>query len=180
MAVPFLDRPQRGMSLVEITITTAVLAILAGSALPGLHGMLMQRALNGRAAELTTDLRYLRDEALARNEGLRISIQSGAGGSCYVLHTGAAAGCDCLAAEGARCETDAQPIKRVFLPAGAAVQISANVKSMLFDPVHGTSTPAGSIEVRDSQGRVVRHIVNSLGRVQSCTPKLGIPGYVAC
>lgn len=179
MSTALPPRTYRGFSLLELTIVLALVAILAASALPSLHGMLMQRALNGRANELATDLQYLRNEALARNEGLSISIQSGAAGSCYVLHSGSTRNCDCLSPEGARCSGEARSFKSVFLPAAAAVQFG-KAGSMRFDPVHGTSTPAGSVDVQDTQGHVIRHVVNSLGRVHSCAPKAPVVGYKPC
>ena len=58
--------------------------------------------------------------------------------------------------------------------------VQANVASILFDPVHGTSTPAGTVRVIGSTGRELRHVVNVMGRVRTCSPQGGVSGYRAC
>ena len=55
----------------------------------------------------------------------------------------------------------------------------ANVASIAFDPLHGTSTPTGTLRLVDGRGRAVHHVVNVMGRVRSCTPA-GVPGWRAC
>lgn len=173
-------RRQRGLTLVEASIALSLTAIVAGAALPGLHGLLLQRAVQGRAAELAADLQAARTEAIARDEGVRVTFQRGEAGSCYVVHSGAAGRCSCIAPGAARCDAGARLIKSAHLPATAAVQYRANVGAIVFDPVHGTASPAASVQVGDRDGRVVTHAVNALGRVRSCAPERPIAGYAAC
>lgn len=170
----------RGVSLVETTMTAALVAVLATAALPSLHDQLMQHALRARSGELTTDLHFLRSEALASGNGLRISVQRGPAGSCYVLHRGPGRSCDCLHPDGAKCSAEGTSIKSVFMPADAAVRFDANVSTMLFDPVHGTSSPAGWIEVTDRRGRGMRHVVGALGRVRTCSLERHAAGVAPC
>jgi type IV fimbrial biogenesis protein FimT len=54
------------------------------------------------------------------------------------------------------------------------------VASVLFDPLHGTSTPAGTWRVIGTGGRAVHHVINVMGRVRSCSPQAAVPGYRAC
>ena len=75
---------------------------------------------------------------------------------------------------------DATEIRTVVLPIGERIALQANVASMLFDPVHGTSTPTGTLRVLDSRGRAIHHVVNIMGRVRSCSPQGAVPGYRAC
>ena len=60
------------------------------------------------------------------------------------------------------------------------VSIVSNAGSMPFDPMHGTSTPTGTVRIVGMNGREVRHIVNVMGRVRSCSPAPVVPGYRAC
>ena len=68
----------------------------------------------------------------------------------------------------------------MVLPAGERVRVTANVGSIAFDPLHGTSTPTGTLRLVDARGRAVHHIVNVMGRVRSCTPGGAVNGYRPC
>jgi prepilin-type N-terminal cleavage/methylation domain-containing protein len=63
---------QRGLSLVEMSATLAVVAILAGTAIASLQGSNKKCMLVGTASQLATDLQYARSEALARDDGVRV------------------------------------------------------------------------------------------------------------
>jgi type IV fimbrial biogenesis protein FimT len=91
-------------------------------------------------------------------------------GTCWVVHTGAAAQCRCDDAPPAVCTGGAREIKTVILGAVDRVSVQANVASIAFDPMHGTSTPTGTLRLIDRRGRAVHHVVNVMGRVRSCTP----------
>lgn len=171
---------QRGLSLIEICVVLAIVSILAGSALPSFESMLEARRLEGQAAELAIDLRYVRSEAVARNGGVRVSFQTPAGGSCVIVHTGATADCTCHASGVAQCSNGATALKTTFYPAGRGTSVHANVASMRFDPSNGTVSPAGTVRVSGSGGAQVNHVVNILGRVRTCSPGSSAKGYKAC
>ena len=171
---------QRGFTLVEACIVMAVLGIISASAAPGMQGLIDTRRLDGAATQLATDIHYVRSEAVARNQPVRLSIHSNPDTSCYVIHTGLSAQCSCATAGPAVCSGDAEQIKTVVLAAAQRVSLQANVGSVLFDPLHGTSTPTGTLRVLGSQGRAVHHVINVMGRVRSCSPSNTMPGYRAC
>jgi type IV fimbrial biogenesis protein FimT len=75
-------RAQVGITLVETTVVTSVLAVLTGLAVPSFDSSMQRRHLEGAAAQLETDVHYARSLAVARNAPLRISFEAGAGGSC--------------------------------------------------------------------------------------------------
>ena len=60
------------------------------------------------------------------------------------------------------------------------VTLVANAASVLFDPLHGTATPTGTLRVTGASGRAIHHIINVMGRVRSCSPQAAVPGYRAC
>ena len=171
---------QRGVTLVEACIVMAVLGIITTSAAPGMQGLIDSRRLDGAATQLATDIHHVRSEAVARNQPVRLSFYSNAQSSCYVVHTGLSAQCSCTGAGPAQCSGDAEQIKTVVLPADQRVGVQANVASVLFDPLHGTSTPTGTLRVLGTQGRAVHHVINVMGRVRSCSPMNSMPGYRAC
>lgn len=171
---------QRGVSLVESLIVLAVIAITLGSALPGFEQARERRHLDGAAAQLETDIMYTRSLAVAQNQGVRIGFESLQSGTCYTVHTGAANACSCAANGVAICSAGAEAIRTVHFPAQGPVALRANVRSILFDPRLGTSTPTGTLRVVGSGGAAIHQIVNIMGRVRSCSPAASVAGYPRC
>lgn len=177
-------RRSRGFTLIEAAATLAILAVLACGAAPSFHGLIERQRLAGLAAQLATDVQFTRSESILRNEALRLSFYSEAWGSCYVVHSGARDQCSCSAgSSAATCIEDATQIKTVRVPTSAGASVQANVSSILFDPLHGTSTPTGTLRVRSPAVGSIHHVVNVLGRVRTCSPDgpaPAIPGYRVC
>ena len=174
-----LPNIQRGVTLIEVAVAMTIVAVGVSTAGPGFQDLVSRKRLEGVAAQLATDLQYVRTEAVARNEPVRISFHAGPGGSCYVIHTGARAQCACSGPVPAVCSGDAVQIKTVYLGSAQQVGVAASANSILFDPLHGTSTPAGTARVTGPQG-AIHHVVNVMGRVRSCSPAGALPGYRAC
>jgi type IV fimbrial biogenesis protein FimT len=170
---------ERGVTLIETMIVIAVTVIIAAAAAPSLTRLIDARRLDAAANELAGDIQFVRTEAVARNRPVRLSLHGGAAPSCWIVHTGAAAQCSCAAQGPAICIGGAVQIKTVNLPATDRVGLASNVASMLFDPLHGTATPTGTLRVTDANGSEVRHIVNVMGRARSCSPN-GVIGWRAC
>ena len=171
---------QRGISLIEACVVLSVTAIVAAIAAPALKEVLDRRRLEGAAAQLVTDIHFARSESVARNQPLRLSVHAIAAGSCYVIHSGGAGQCRCEAAGPARCGDGAREIRSVALASADGVGLQTNVGSILFDPLHGTSSPTGTLRLLGAGNRAVHHVVNVMGRVRSCSPQALMPGYPAC
>ena len=173
---------QRGITLIEACITLAVVATVAASAAPSMRSLIDARRLAGAATQLGYDLQFARSTAIARNQRVRFSVQATTAGACYVIHTGNADECDCNRGDGpaAACSGDARELRTVRLGSADRVSMQSNVASILFDPLHGTSTPTGTLRLVGADGREVRQIVNVMGRVRACSPQGGVPGYRAC
>lgn len=172
---------QRGLTLIETVAVLAILAIVATSAVSGFGKLRERHQVRGVAAELASDLRFVRTEAVSRNENVAISFSTMPGGaSCYVIHTGAKSACTCEASGAAQCTGSAVPIKTVATPGGGAVFLQSKVPSMLYHPVRGTVSPASTIDVHTAAGPGLRHVVSIPGRVRTCSPKDGLPGHKPC
>jgi type IV fimbrial biogenesis protein FimT len=166
---------ERGLSLIEVVVVLAVTAVLAGTAAPGMADFIGSRRLDAAATQLATDIQFVRTDAVARNQPLRLSFFNAADGACWVIHTGAAASCSCTG-----CSGSAVSLKTAPLPARDGVSVQANSGSVLFDPLHGTASPTATLRVLGGNGRAVHHVVNVMGRVRSCSPLNTMPGYTAC
>ena len=171
---------QRGITLIEACVVIAITAVLGGAAAPSLRGLIDTRRIDRAATTLATDLQFVRTEAVARNQPLRLSWHAMTDGSCYVIHTRNAAQCTCNPTGPASCTGGAQELRTVLLPSADRVRLQTNVSSMLVDPLHGTVSPTGTLRLIGDDTRSVNHVVNIMGRVRSCSPLAAVPGYRAC
>jgi type IV fimbrial biogenesis protein FimT len=172
-------REQRGVSLLEAAIVVAVVAVVGATAVPAFRALLESRRLVSAATRLAADVQWVRSEAIARNRSLRLSVRSTEDATCWIVHTGAAADCAC-GSPGAVCSGGAVALKSVVLAGTEHVAVTGNVGSIVFDPLHGTSTPTGTLRVVGMRGRAIHHVVNVLGRVRSCSPDGLVAGYPLC
>jgi type IV fimbrial biogenesis protein FimT len=182
---------QRGFTLLESLTTVAVSAVVASTALPSYSRWIAQQGLSGAAQQVLADLHWVRTEAVARQQSLRLSMMKGPLGSCYTVHTGGAGACSCMAGVAAAdfgseaaapsvCSAGSVAVKTVRWAAASRVALTATTSTMLFDPVYGTSTPTGTLTVSNTQGQQLRHVVNIMGRVRTCSPGGPLSGHPAC
>src|SRR6185295_13981302 len=102
---------QHGLTLLELAIVVAITAIVAAAAVPSFTALIDARRLDSAATRLAADIQLARSEAIARNRPLRLSLFAGAGASCWIVHSGAPADCDCGADAGAVCGAGARTVK---------------------------------------------------------------------
>ncbi len=172
---------QQGVSLVEIMIVVSVMVITMRLAVPSFQEFQERRRLEGYATEMITDIQYVRSEAVTRNKGMRISFGTDTGGTCYLLHTGDAGDCSCSSGGSAQCSDPSNStLKSVGVAASQGVRLQANVASMLFDPIRGTVTPTGSVNLITNSGKTIRQVVNITGRTRTCSPQGSVSGYTVC
>jgi type IV fimbrial biogenesis protein FimT len=171
-------RAQRGFTLVEGLICVTVLLLALSAALPGFGTAREQRRVEGAAAQLETDLQLTRSLAVAQNRTVRFEIARDEHGTCYVVHNGAAGDCTC-SPQGAVCRAGLEAHRHQHYAGDTGVSIQANVGSLVFDPLKGTVTPTATLRVEGPRVSV-RQIINIMGRIRSCSPDGGIPGYKAC
>jgi type IV fimbrial biogenesis protein FimT len=173
---------QRGITWLETCVVLAILGVTSSAAVPAMDGLIDARRLEGTAVQFATDVQFARSEAVARNQPVRLSLFNDALGSCYVVHLGLSAQCACAGASAgpAVCTSPARELKTVALASSQGVALAANTASVLFDPLHGTSTPTGTFRVLGRGGRAIHQVINVMGRVRSCTPTGGVAGYPIC
>jgi type IV fimbrial biogenesis protein FimT len=173
-------KSQRGVTLVETSVVASVLAVVAGLVAPQFDELRQRKQLEGAAAQLEADVHHTRMLAVARNAPLRISFEAGAAGSCYVIHTGAAQQCRCVEDGQAVCQGNAQAERVVYFGAGSSISLSSNSRSVLFDPMRGTSSPTATVQLRAQGGAAIQQVLNIMGRVRSCSPAPTLSGYPRC
>ena len=172
---------QSGLSLVEFLCSLAIMALLMGGALPLFDELRWSQALQSTASLLETDLHHARSLAVISGRPVRLSIQApSAGGSCYVVHTGAAHACRCDGRGQAQCEAGAELLRLAEQPVNAGIRLAPVNRSILFDGGKGTVTPTATLKIIDPDGRTVHQVVNIMGRVRTCAVGGSLGGLRPC
>ena len=70
----------RGFTMLELTVTLAVMGLMLAVAVPSLRSFLASQAVDAHANELASALRFARSEALKR--GYEVTVCAGASGTC--------------------------------------------------------------------------------------------------
>lgn len=171
---------QRGVTLIESAVATSIIAIAAGAAVPGFSAVKGRHQVIGAAGAFGTDVQLARSTAVMHNAAVRITFGDVGGARCYVVHTGSAADCGCAADGAPQCRPGVQVLRSESFASGRGVALASNVRSILFDPVRGTSTPAGTVRFVGTNGAALHQVVNIMGRVRTCSPGSSVPGHIAC
>lgn len=171
-------RRQAGVTLIESLICVSTLLVGLSAALPGFEGARERRHVEGAAAQLETDLQLTRSLAVAQNRTVRFEIGRDAHGTCYIVHTGSAGDCTC-SPQGAACVPGVVALRSQHQSTDTGVAITANVTSMVFEPLRGTVTPTATLRVEGPRVSI-RQIINIMGRVRSCSPDGAVPGLKVC
>jgi type IV fimbrial biogenesis protein FimT len=161
-------------------MVVTIVGLGLSAAVPDLTRSIALRQLEGAAAQLETHIAYARMAAVSRNEGVRLSLRSAEGGSCYVVHTGAAGQCTCSTVAAPVCSASAEALAYTTYPENERLTLRWNTTSILFHPDKGTSTPTGTLRLSVDEGTELRQIVNLMGRVRTCSPAGAVRGYPAC
>ena len=125
-----------GVTLVELMVTLAIVAVLLAIALPSMRDFVARKRLEGIAQELVTDLRLLKSHQIQNrpNLGTAISFGNNAQKTCYILYVrgGDTQNCNCAAADDMICgganAGGVRPaeIRQVDIPLETGIQITAD------------------------------------------------------
>ena len=171
---------QHGLTLLELAIVVAVVAIVAASAAPSFGALVDARRLDGAATRLAADLQFVRSEAIARNQPLRLSVFAGVGASCWIVHTGAPADCAC-SGDSRRDLRRRRPRDQERRPARQRARRRQRQRRLDRLRSAARHEHADRHAAPDRRARrAVHHVVNVVGRVRSCSPGGAAPGYLAC
>ncbi len=186
--------PRRsGLTLIEILVAVAILAILGMLAAPSMRDMLARSRVQAITSELVSDIQFARSyivaNAGAQNTQLTFNTTN-ATLTCYTVHTGAVVGvCNCVAAVGAAClrsngqaYTGLNELKTVQVRRDTSVAISSSFRVPSFSPPDAAVNPPEGfrINVSSSRNGALRILVGPTGRPSVCSPDGSIKGYPLC
>ena len=198
-------KPTRGLTLPELLVALAVVAILIAVAVPSFRGLIEVQRLRSINSQLVTDLQFARNEAATRGVPLRVMFDTNADTTCYSLYTSAGSApltpnpndlsCDCLAGPGNACNgvPGTLEVKTVSIPTSLGVQVLPlyGVSAFAFDPATGglLTIPADQpslpmaqfgVQARLDASRRFFNILNQSGRPSVCSPPGTTLGAAAC
>lgn len=179
-----------GLTLLELIIVLAVMAVIVSLAAPSFAEMIQMQRLRGINAQLVTDLQFARSEAVSRGRIARVNFGEDTTQTCYVIYTATGNGiprCDCTRPPGTACQpggSSAQEIRTVGVPRNGGVSLTwPSSQNSAFGYSHITgglvAIPTDSstavlaqvqIESRLDDDRRLRNVVLQTGRPSVCAP----------
>ena len=165
-----MRRSARGLTLLELLVTLAIVAVMMTLALPSFGSIVARHRLKAAAEQLSADLGELRLLAAQRGQALDLNLQPGTQW-CYALAT--ASGCDCRVPQSCQMKTvRAIDHPGVTLLAGAELRVDANNI--------GPLQHSGQALLQGAEGAQLRVGLTPLGRPTVCALRGTVPGYPAC
>ena len=190
----------QGMTLIELVIVLAVVALAITLAAPSFREMIQMQRLRGVNAQLVTDMQFARSEAVALGKIGRVNFGANETQTCYVIYTAMGNGiapCDCTRALGDACQpggSDAQEIRTVSVPRDSGVTLtwpSTQLTAFGYDhitgglvsiPTDSNSAPLLSVQIssRIDDDRQLRNTILQTGRPTVCAPNTTRMHVTAC
>jgi type IV fimbrial biogenesis protein FimT len=153
-------RNSRGLTLVELMVAVAMLAVLGVMAGPPMGNMLARHRVQSAAAQIGADMGDTRHEATRRSSTVYVNFEGGSDW-CYVITTDPAATC---ATENERV------LKRVRAKQHPGVTLSA-AQPIVFDGASGMGPAVPAlVQLTSARGDLVTVQVSLLGRAKVCSP----------
>ena len=166
MTPPPAPRRTAGLTLIEVVIGLAVMALLLSLALPSFGGHMSRQRLKSAASTLAIDLAEARFEAAQRGQTLYVNLAEG-NDWCYALTT--TSGCDCRLVQACR-------LKAVSARDTPGLTLAA-APEIAFAP-EGRGA-AASLQFASARGERLRVDLSALGRARVCAPD-GLAGFTRC
>jgi type IV fimbrial biogenesis protein FimT len=157
----------RGLTLLEVMVALAIVAVLTTLALPSFGSMMSRHRLKAAAEQMSMDLAELRLQATQRGQPMHVNLSAGAQW-CYALAV--ASGCDCRVPQSCQLKTvRSKDHPGVTLLEGPDLRL---------DPQPGLG--GGAALLQGSDGTRLRVGLSPLGRPKVCAPAADVPGFAAC
>lgn len=159
---------ERGLTLIEVMMALAVLAVVASLALPSFAAMGERARLKSAAETLAADLTQARFEAARRGTPLHVEFNP-APDWCWTVST--LSGCSC---------GEPQPCQLKSEHSGdhAGIEL-VDARNAHLEPA-GFALEGGGAEFRAPHGERLRVVLSALGRARICSPRASVSGYAAC
>lgn len=163
-----------GFTLIELLLTVALVALLAGLAVPAVSRFVDNGRLRGAAEQLAQDLRQARNRALTYQQDVYVSFAAASGGAwCYGWRDNRPCDCRPTAPTQNACAADTpgatlqRRLSTDFPQVALRTARYNTAHTLRFAAVRGTAD-AGSLHL-GNRADEVRVIISPLGRVRACS-----------
>lgn len=154
-------RRNSGFTMIELMVIVAIVGILIAVAAPSFTESMARRSLEGAANELNADLQYTKSQAVSVN--MPISMLTSAHG--YIVGR-------------APENPDVPSLKTITLDSKITLTSPLTVS---FDPYRDFANAATAITLTHTQTSAQLQLkVDTMGRIQMCSPSGSFGGYIAC
>lgn len=180
-------QPLLGVTLVELMVTLAIMAVLVAVALPSMRDFVARKRLEGVSQELVTDLRLLKSQQLMKGRMAVIRFGSSTEQTCYALYfkgTGRVLDCDCTRPAGSECGADGlagrpELIRLASIPRSSGVALTANRTDISLAGIDGMPVGNATLQatIESSRTGSIRVSTNAVGLPSICSVS-GVYGTV--
>lgn len=176
---------QRGLTLVELIVTLVIVGVLLTLAVPSFSEAVARERLRGANAQLVTDLKFARSEAIQRGEAVRVDFRSNPSASCYAIYAINAGGtCDCLQGT-EQCVAgengvQVELLKIVALPQGQGVSLTTQPSAIIINQERAFHTAELVVTLTGQRGTQLMTSLSTRGSIVTCSPNATMPGVPAC
>lgn len=184
---------RKGFTVIELMVVIAVIAIIAGLALPSYRTLIEKRQVTSGAEQLGAFLSAVQIEAVKRSENISVSYsRTDADTWCLGIVSGTAA-CDCTVTDHTAAdacviggETQVRVINGDNLNYPAVMNAMNGDGAFVFDPARGLMvdhTDTVELELLSDEGTYALNVqLSPTGRLKLCSDSAGkkVPGYEVC
>lgn len=180
-----MPRHTRGLTLVELIVSLVIVGVLLTLAVPAFNEAVARERLRGVNAQLVTDLKFARSEAIQRGEAVRVDFRSNASLSCYAIYainTGGTCDCrqgleQCVAGENG---APVVLLKLVSLPEAQGVSLASEPGSVNINQERAFHTAALAVTLTGQRGMRLMTSLSTRGSIVTCSPNQTVPGVPSC
>ncbi len=174
------QRTIRGVTLIELIVTLAVLGILMSIGVAAYSGIFSEQELIQRTERLYHFLRLARSQSIKHNKKVYVHFCQLNGSATWKMAMAEESGCDCFSAfacqvNGVEVVEDLADGKTIFT---SAADITFSAEQVSFSPMR-FSVNAGSVTLSDISGAQLK-VIQSTMRLRICSPKQARLGYEKC
>ena len=167
-------RTVHGLTLIEVLVAIAIVAVLMRLAAPSFTESIARGRLEGTVVTLANDLHYARSESLRRRSNVTLAVGNDAAGNFYRITDPAA-------------PVGQTELKKVYLPDGvtlsgvAADNVTLTAASaVVFEGLRGTTAAVTLVGLSTQTTARLRVTANALGRLSVCTTSSNMGSYPTC
>jgi type IV fimbrial biogenesis protein FimT len=160
----------QGITLIELLVTLAVMAIISGIGLPSYNAIVNETKLIGLTQQLVEALRVTKQLAITRDKTQYLSVNMVGPERCWGISSQPV--CNCSVSSS--CALENYQISTDY----STITLNTNRDTLSFSPLSG-STNGASYTLSAGSGSV-KVTVSTLGRIRACSETGGSTLYANC